>query len=301
MYIGHNIINKIYSIFRVRSNLAYQLQFWAIVAVILPSFAFIVTEIVREIKHSREDAHNYLKQVVILQQETINQWLISRSADIQGIAQLRSVRSLDEQAMEQDFRAIIGVQSDFYNRSFVNRQGHLMISAVGTNGADVSDRDYFQQAMNGTLVISEILQGRLSSEPRIIFAAPIFDYQGEIQGVLTGSVKLDTISKTLEQFRFGRTGETYLTMRDGLMITEARFSQDLIRLGVVIDTVKLKLHLHESTVERFYRSESDSGEPVDYRGKDVLFAYQVMPGRNWVIVGEINQEEVMERIYSHLE
>ena len=63
-------------------------------------------------------------------------------------------------------------------------------------GYDVSDREYFREAMRtGNLARSAVLRGRgVGAEPIIVLAAPIMGAGGKVAGVAGGSLDLDRLS-----------------------------------------------------------------------------------------------------------
>ena len=56
---------------------------------------------------------------------------------------------------------------------------------------DMSERDYFKAvSSNKKTIISDILISKTTGKPAIVIAIPIFNSQGEFQGILGGKLKL---------------------------------------------------------------------------------------------------------------
>ena len=84
--------------------------------------------------------------------------------------------------------------------------------------------------------VSEIGQDSLVMQPAIFVATPVIDTAGEVLAafVLRFSPK-DDFSAILHLARPGESGETYAFNDDGVMITESRFSDQLIALGLLAE------------------------------------------------------------------
>ena len=120
-------------------------------------------------------------------------------------------------------------QPEFSRIVFVNKQGVTEINSSGAPSIDISDRIYFQEAKKGNSYVTDVLVGRQSNQDVIIFSSPIFDDEQRFQGLILGSVRLDTINQVMKKFRFSETGQTYLVNREGMLLTQPRFPSGVER------------------------------------------------------------------------
>jgi len=81
-------------------------------------------------------------------------------------------------------------------------------------------------------------RGRLRSGiPTMVACAPVRDENLQIIGVLAMRIRPEReFTEILQLGRMGRSGETYAINGDGLMVSNSRFDEDLIVLGLLPDT-----------------------------------------------------------------
>ena len=83
------------------------------------------------------------------------------------------------------------------------------------------------------------------------------------------------------------TMEVYLVNRDKLMITESLFVKDAV-LRQVVNTLPVETGLTQGKeMTGFYK---------DYRGIEVLGASMVIPSLDWILVAEIDKDEVLASV-----
>jgi PAS domain S-box-containing protein len=104
--------------------------------------------------------------------------------------------------------------------------------------------DYISQALEGKAIISLPFKAGVKlpdadgvfkeGQPTMFSAAPVRDDDGNIVAVLSFRVKpwLD-FTRVMQISRAGRTGETYAFNREGKMISESRFLDDLKKIGLI--------------------------------------------------------------------
>ena len=124
-----------------------------------------------------------------------------------------------------------------------------------------------------------------NDDPAIFAAKLIVDEQDEPLGVLALQLPTDTI-KDIMHFTagMGESGETYLVGPDFLMRSDSRFSADSTILATTVDT---------ATVRRALEGESGVAYTPDYRGIEVLSAYDYIDidGIRWAVMAEIDATE----------
>ncbi|SFL67392.1 diguanylate cyclase (GGDEF) domain-containing protein [Paenibacillus sp. 1_12] len=231
-----------------------------------------------------KEVNDQLAEKLTLQSLYINRWLDERSADINQIAGRQDVKSLNLELMRNDFLTFIKNQSEFGDLGFVNMSGDIIISAMNPQSKmNVRNQAYFEQTMKGKMYISEVMFPRVTGEPIIIFSSPVYNANGEPQGMIYGSVRLGTISRTIRSVHFGQAGEQYLIDGSGMLITEARLDMRKVYGRDKIDTEILQRALTDSNDDSIY---------TNYRGEEVIGSYQWTKDRRWIIVAELRTSEV---------
>ncbi|MEK3937647.1 diguanylate cyclase [Sporosarcina sp. FSL W7-1349] len=266
------------------STLKGRLRFWFIcmiaVLVLLASIPFFLVGKT----HKREDARQVISKMIDLQQVVVGDWFVDRLADIRFISELPSIRDGDTNKTEEALRAFHDNHSEFSGIVYVNRAGKTVIGTKGAGEVDVSDRDYYLKAKQGKAYISDMLIGRQSNEPIIIFSAPVYDYSGTFLGLIFGSVPIRTINEIMAQFHDDNQ-ETYLVNRDGTLITESRQGQ----IGEKLDSAIFRRALEdEPPAKHFYTNQN---------GDSVLGDYRWVPQNQWLIIGEISKDKIYNPFY----
>jgi serine/threonine protein kinase len=87
-------------------------------------------------------------------------------------------------------------------------------------------------------VLLKDARGRLRSGiPTMVACAPVRDDNLQVVGVLAMRIRPEReFTEILQLGRFGDSGETYAINRDGLMVSNCRFDEQLILLGILPDT-----------------------------------------------------------------
>jgi hemerythrin len=126
--------------------------------------------------------------------------------------------------------------------------------------------------------------------PASFVASPIFDGNNFV-GVLAFQMPIDEINRIMlcdrkwEEIGLGETGETYLVGPDYKMRSPSRFQKDAL----------LRLTVKTSAVEKALAGETGVGIIKDYRGEQVLSAWQPLyiHGLNYVLIAEIDAKEAL--------
>ena len=87
-----------------------------------------------------------------------------------------------------------------------------------TKRANITTREYFQQAKKGQTVVSEPLISKATGNLIITIAAPVKDQTGKIIGVYLNTINLKYLSDEINKEKFGKTGYAYLLDRTGVVV-----------------------------------------------------------------------------------
>jgi methyl-accepting chemotaxis protein len=122
--------------------------------------------------------------------------------------------------------------------------------------------------------------------PASFISTPIISQNGFL-GVLIFQMPIDRINGVMQQSAgMGESGETYIVGADYLMRSDSRFSEESTILKTKVET---------ETVKRAFAGEAGIAIVPDYRGINVLSAYQALDfnGVRWALMAEIDEEEVL--------
>ncbi|MFW5500863.1 MULTISPECIES: sensor domain-containing diguanylate cyclase [unclassified Maridesulfovibrio] len=247
-------------------------------------------------------ARQELEEQVTSHKIVIDEWFKERSSDVKFLAESKSLRSGDLNQItpllnlyddtHDDISEVIWVGPDGTTRS------HESIHSPITIG--IRDHEYFTRCQADPTLVPKVIIGKSFDNPIILFSHPVTLQNGSFGGVVFLAARLTAINKLMKKLWFGNTGETYIVNREGYMLTESRFLDQLKSAGRVKDTAIMVIKSNIQSLESVLVGTQPEGAYLDYRGTEVLGASQWVKAGRWLIVSEIDYREVMESIYSFL-
>jgi PAS domain S-box-containing protein len=138
-------------------------------------------------------------------------------------------------------------------------------------------------------------------------ATPLIDKDDAIVGVVTLRIHVGILSNLMLSNKFGKTGETYLVNKDGVMLTESRFTKHLKKTGRINTRSALELKLVDPETGELTtgvkqcvagHDGSDANGYNDYGGITVLGVWHWLPEYNWGVITEIDKTEVYGVAYN---
>ncbi len=248
----------------------------------------------------------------------VSNWMRERMTDVLVISDnpymTNSVNlTRKDRTYEETLRYLELVVVEYgYMGAFVcNDKGLVTIATIEENvGRDLSNKDFFKDVLLGktlatNIVPSEIpLMNELDEKemgmPTMFVSTPLKNKNDDIIGVVTLRVHVGTLSNMMNSLKFGKTGESYLVNEQGYMISESRFTDHLIKNGLVKKRCSLELKVtNPGTGELTHGVEqclsgnngfSASGYS-DYSGIKVLGVWHWLPEYRWGIITEIDMDE----------
>ena len=283
-------------------TLGRQFRLWTVLLVLVPSLLVMIIYTVAQIKVVKQKSLEQISQRVHSQRLLIDYWMGERIDDVRKLSQLNDFRTIDEQQMKRTLTIMQQDSKNFDSLSYINKDGFFKISTLssGIKYPLVIDKPYFAAAVAGKEYISDVVIGRNSGVPVINFTSPIFDYAGNFQGLLLGSVRTTTLQALLRDNWFGETGEVFLVNQEGTFLTEPRYVNELIDKGLIEYTAIMNLKISDDAFRNIRLGQSGTATWINYRNEKVVGAYLDVPEQEWILIGKINEEEVFTPIYNLL-
>lgn len=251
-----------------RAFLTRQIWVWPIIAVLLLSTVGLLVRgaIERTMKDSvRSDLETLLRVEVAM----LEKWLHGQESNAESLANDSTTRALVKQllATESDDPAVDldetlkslddamapAMASQGYDGYFIVdktktiRAGHDKPAIGRDNFVDhLGFNEFFTKALEGHSIVSRPLPsvlplkdhvGRMRTGTPVMFAAaPIRDENFQVVAALALRLRPDKeFTSILQLGQQGESGETYAFDRDGLMLSQSRFDEELILLGILPD------------------------------------------------------------------
>jgi len=203
-------------------------------------------------------------------------------------------------AAEKEFGVILTEYMNlygYYDVFIINMEGDVVYSVTKeadfatnlVNGpySDSGLADTYRSGLKG-ISIADFKYYEPSGEPASFIGAPVHNDSGKQLGVLAFQLSLGQINGIMqERAGLGESGETYLVGDDLFMRSDSRFASD----G---ESTVLTKKIDTETARAAVAGESGAKLTNDYRDVPVFSAYAplLIEGLNWVILAEIDEEEV---------
>lgn len=188
--------------------------------------------------------------------------------------------------------------------SIIEEQKYIKIGIADVNGdiifsnstqTDISEREYFQKALEGTANISDPLMSATEGKIVVIYAVPILQ-KGEVTGVLTVTADSNEISNIVSSVTFGETGKAFMINAQGVKI--AHYNNELVvNMDNDLENVKNDSSIKElaSLEEKMIQGKSGVGE-YHYKGEEKILAYAPVEGTDWSLAVSVLTSEVLSQV-----
>lgn len=245
------------------------------------------------------------KALKIQQQETIVQAAQFGSRIIQeklktytlameGVANRNVIRSMnwEEQKIAlKDETEKLGLMA----MAVLDRDGNAKYPDGTT--AQLGERDYFKDALNGKSVISDVIISKVTNSAVMMVAVPIKGEQNNITGVLAGRLNATWLSNETNQIGFGEGGYCYVVDRKGTMIAHVK-EEFVINQRTFLDESKTDSEYKKAAtmLERMFNGETGYME-YKFSGKDNFFGFTPIKGTSWAIVVGTDKKLAFKQIF----
>ena len=156
---------------------------------------------------------------------------------------------------------------------------------------DVSEMEYFKQALAGKIYISEIINDTKDGSKVIVIAAPYYRY-GQIEGVFGAVKSMDFMNKLCAEFEWQSSG--ILSVFDSNTQLIAHTNSQLVEEGInVMD--KASDTAYDGLVDFFNNEvkQNDSGVgEYKFLGNKKLAGYYNLKSRGLTLITSIDEDEV---------
>lgn len=250
-----------------------------------------------------KDSKEHIVQVTSVEGNALNTFINSQVKEVELSARIESVaRLLKETKKSEDLKQFVynadslGVDKLLASRvkelndvqhSFVCDLNGNIIADSSSEGLmlNITDREYFKQALSGQTVISDEIKSKISNKNIIVIASPVVDEQKNIIGLYCNAIEISAFDKFISNIKIGNTGYAYLVDDNGIMIAHP----DKAKLGKKVDNLVLK----KVVATKSYLNQIDTKfDTYTYNGDKKYFGYTVIPKINWILAVSQNVSEV---------
>ncbi len=229
------------------------------------------------------DAQQELRATLRMQQQFIDFWMGERVRDVDLLASDPRILSLPAKDLDEMLTKVLRRSPDFSGLVYVDEHGRTVADpgAPGV-GLDLSDRPYFQAALEGRRYVSDVLRGRSSGTDVIIVSSPVNDAKGRFRGLVFGSIRLDTVLRYLQSVHWEGSSRTFLLKAGGELLSQPTAGQRL-----------RSLHAGDAIFDHARAQTQPDGTYRNHAGRRVAGTYTWLLEGRWLLVGEIPETAII--------
>ncbi len=252
----------------------------ALAAFIVLSFFLFMRDNTRRILEQND---SFIQAATEQKAERLSELLSASQSSAEMMAQLYGY-SMTKPAVDAEMLQDMTDRSSFDYVEFISLDG-IDLTADGKT-ADLSDRPYFLDGIQGNSGLSVIYNSRITNETLLIFYAPFY-HDGQINGVLSCILRGDTMLHILSSDYFGVEGSAYILARDGSVILAAGTDSTPENL---LESLRSKNRIAPEDLERLEQT-LDPENDIDYctfnykgsQGSGSAYAL-TLAGGEWVLM-----------------
>ncbi|HHY74017.1 MAG TPA: HAMP domain-containing protein [Bacillus bacterium] len=166
-----------------------------------------------------------------LTSDSIEQMLASTASLIQIESRAQLIRNIDSTSDSESKNVVFNMLQSAVKD---NEQLIEMILITDNNGiafmdsmninevTDLSDREYVKKALQGEHAVSNVITSKVTNEPIISIAYPLFTDDNKVKGLIIGTIKFSKIAEKAEQIKIGESGYAYIIDKDGLIVSHPK-------------------------------------------------------------------------------
>jgi len=208
--------------------------------------------------------------------------------------------NIENIANNQEMKSMDWERQQVFMGAELTRLGFLAMAVVTPDGtatyhdnttAGLGDRSYVKQAFEKKTVLSDVLVSRVTNQPVMMLATPIFSRLNIVDAVLIARLDGNMLSNITNKIRYGGNGYSYVINKEGVIL--AHPNKDYV--------LELKNFVKESTEKPEYQNMADmlrrmmSGETshgsYTMDGSKMVFGFAPIPRTEWSIaIGALEDE-----------
>ncbi len=159
------------------------------------------------------------------------------------------------------------------------------------NLSNISDRDYFKKAMQGSIHFSDPLLSKATGQLTIIASIPIYGPDNKVQGVLGANLLLQNLNGMVEQI---------LSQNPGYAVTIINKN----RVPIFYQGDSIAVAEFKQLDEAYYHEalEKQTGNTMGvFRGQDYFISYRPIANTEWVAVSAYSKQTALQSAYDMVE
>lgn len=230
----------------------------------------------------KNQIHARLSETVTENIKAISIFLQDRETDLRSFSHLE-IEKIDEVRNLAPLLKTLVSEKKWYDFLLIaDLEGNIVLSINRHLAGNIADREYFQVSREGKFFNSGVFFSDLTQSSVLVLSHPLLNRKNQIIGVLAASLDLGNFYGLLFDLRIGKTSELFLVDKAGTLLSPTKLGgQPLLDKG------------HGEGERNPHQGLQGVKTHVDYRGKKVLCAYQLVAGFDFYLVSEMDVSEAL--------
>jgi len=170
--------------------------------------------------------------------------------------------------------------------SVFDGKGKIIASSdPGAIGLNLSEREYFKEAMSGKAYISQMFTNKSSGSVTLALAAPVTDQAGRVSGICAITIKTSVITDVMAKYSLGKGGYFAIVDETGLFVLHP--NKDKVMKADINTTPGL-----EDVARKGLAGETGFGD-CSLQGVQKVAGYTTVPSVGWVVYSVMNKSDFL--------
>lgn len=230
--------------------------------------------------------------------ERIYQYLSDATETVVTAANFSSQSHGDLEQIKREIFRIYDNFSYFDLIFYTNSEARMLFSKPSNDHVRdrrYYDRDYFNEVMKtGKPFISRLIVSSVLGKPHFIIAAPVFDRNGKVQGLIGGGIPLESISNIVEEIQKDFSGKIWITDREGVIAVHP--DKEQVWKLITAPDILLNFESSAKSLTDIIRSRDEN---IGYYKKDdetIYAAISFVPEVNWMVMVEQSERNIFAQM-----
>jgi methyl-accepting chemotaxis protein len=243
-------------------------------------------------KNLREQVEQGITSLVGDNAKLIESRMETEKLIVENIADNMEIQSMDYTRQKSAMIDYLE-KTDFIGLGIVDMKGHVKYS--DDTESDLSDRGYIQEALTGKTVISDVLISKVTNEPVLMIAAPVFT-NGTLTGLVLARSDANKMSNLIRDMGYGEGGYGYIINSEGTVVAHRDKSLVVNMYNPIEAEKEDKSAASVAGLFKTILQQKQGTYEYSFDGKNLYSAYAPIPDSNWYYIVAADESEVMERI-----
>ncbi|MBU5676703.1 methyl-accepting chemotaxis protein [Alkaliphilus sp. MSJ-5] len=237
----------------------------------------------QDIKTRAEETNKNIGDSIATQ---IDIYIQSVMNTMQLLASTNDFTEMDRYEMEDVFKRYAYQNKDFIGFQYIDLNGNVIVSNLGSKDGNVSEMDWFKNAKSGKLFISQSIKADKGSQVGMMISVPISNKFSARAGVLAVMVGMNQINELVKNVTIGDDGYAYAIDENGYVVGHRLTTEYVLgRYNVFYGS--------SEDVKKVGKSEDDVVYGVNNQLEKSLITGSKVRTNNWRVIVEQNEDEIL--------